>query len=969
MTFPNDLSSVPEGALSVADNIIIDRDNEAEPRRGLDYVAHGGVQSQFSEPTFRANKLFFYQSQTLAQYSSNLLAYHNSSTGWSPYSGTYAPPSATVPMRSAQANQNFYFTTSQGVYKLDSYSGTPAAIGVPPGLDITTTLTATVTPTGTTTSGSNVVTAVSAITGIAVGMTIVDTGHSGIPANTVITSFTANTITLSANASASNTGTALSIAAPSTWLSWYNASANSQVSTAYRIVWGIKDANNNVIYGAPSQRSDITNTGTANAAINVNFTIPAGITTAHFYQIYRAAAVILGSNPNDEMNIVYEGNPVAADITNKYLTICDILPDALRIGATIYTAQSQEGIANGNAPPPLAADLATFKNCLFFGNTQGLQSYSLTLLGVGAPTGLVSGDTIVIGVQTYTADTTETVSTGHFQVVPVFLQSQTGSTHTSTTVDSLASTTGVTVGMTVAGTGIPVGTFVTAIPGGTSITISQAATASASVSITIAGDSAAQAIRDTALSLVRVINRNASSTVYAYYLSGPNDLPGKMLFQARTVGQVAFTSQSARATSWSPVITSAQTSTNDKFKNALFYSKVSQPEAVPLANYIFVGSADKAILRIIALRDSLFILKEDGIFRLYGTDPTNFQVSPLDYTSILIAPESAVALNNQIYAFTTQGVVAVGEQGVQIMSHPIEGDLTSLIAANYSLLQTSTFGVAYESDRAYYLFCISNAADTQPTQYHRYNYITNAWVRGTMTKTCGGVNPADNRLYLGNGLLDIIDVERKNLTYSDYADYSSTQTISGVTGSIVSITSPDTIIIGSILWQSATVFGTVASYDSIGGTVTTTLPTAFANGSVDVLAPIQTDLVWIPTSFGNPGMSKQIREATPLFKSDFNGTAYVGFSSDISPDTEYEAIAGGSVGAWGLFAWGGPFETLLGVPYGGDPRRRPIRVVVPRNQQRCSLLTVSFTHAYGFSPWLLSGISLNGNISSERTGN
>lgn len=962
-TFQNDLSAVPEGALSQADNIFIDRDGEAEPRRGLDYMTHAGVQSAFSDPTYRANRLLFYQGQTLCHYDTSLLAYHNATTGWANYTGTFSPPSATVKVRSAQANQNFYLTTASGVMKLDSYTGTPGAIGVPPGLDATASLAVGVSPTGTTVNTSKVISSLSSSAGLAIGQSITGTG---IPSNTIITSFTSTTLTLSNAATASNSGVTLTISAPSTWL----AIGSGACTTAYRVLWGVKDANNNLIFGAPSQRSEITNVTALPAAVIVNFTVPPGITTAHFYQIYRAAAVATGIEPNDELGLVYEGNPLTADISAGSISVLDIVPDALR-GATIYTAQSQEGLANSNEPPPLALDLAVFRNCLFYGNTVGLQGYNLTLLGTGTPTGIQSGDTITIGGIAYTAASSEVAASGQFAVAAVFSLTTTGTTSNgSTSLSSVGTTTGIAPGQTITGVNIPTGTFVVSIISST-VTMSQAATGTNS-GVTFIGDSAGQAIRDTALSLVRVINRYASSTVYAYYESGPTDLPGKILFQARTVGAAAFPVVSSRSTCWNPALPTSgttQSSTNDAFKNAIFYSKVSQPEAVPLGNFIFIGSADKNILRIIALRDSLFVLKEDGIFRVYGTDPSNFQVSPLDYTAILIAPDSAVAINNQIYALTTQGVVAIGEQGVQIMSHPIESDLTSLFAANYSLLQTSSFGVSYESDRAYYLFCIANAADTGPTQYYRYNYITNAWVRGTLAKTCGAVNPQDNKLYLGNSGLNIVDIERKTLTYADYADYASTQTISAVSGLVVTISSSDTIVVGSVISQSATLFGTVASIDPIGGTVTMTLATAFNLAAADVLAPIATAITWIPVAFANPGMSKQLREVSLLFRSDFNGTAQVGFSSDINPGALYESIAGGAVGGWGEFAWGGPFETPLGAPWGGNNRRRPIRVAVPRNHQRSSLLTVSFAHAYGFSPWLLQGISLIGNIVSERVAN
>ena len=70
-THPSDLSSVPDGALSRADDIVIDKEDTAEPRRGFNRSS-----GAFSDSTYRAAKLFMYQDYLFAQYSTNLLAYY-----------------------------------------------------------------------------------------------------------------------------------------------------------------------------------------------------------------------------------------------------------------------------------------------------------------------------------------------------------------------------------------------------------------------------------------------------------------------------------------------------------------------------------------------------------------------------------------------------------------------------------------------------------------------------------------------------------------------------------------------------------------------------------------------------------------------------------------------------------------------------------------------------------------------------
>lgn len=62
----------------------------------------------------------------------------------------------------------------------------------------------------------------------------------------------------------------------------------------------------------------------------------------------------------------------------------------------------------------------------------------------------------------------------------------TGNTHSNTTVDTISSMTGIEVGMSISGTGIPANTTITALPGGSVVTISHAAVSSLStITLTI----------------------------------------------------------------------------------------------------------------------------------------------------------------------------------------------------------------------------------------------------------------------------------------------------------------------------------------------------------------------------------------------------------------------------------------------------------------------------------------------------
>lgn len=661
---------------------------------------------------------------------------------------------------------------------------------------------------------------------------------------------------------------------------------------AYRIVWGYTDANDNLILGAPSQRADITNSSGVTRDISLTFSIPTGVTTSFIYQVYRSAAVTSSVEPNDELQLVYEGNPTAGEISAGTITITDITPDELR-GATIYTASSQEGLVNQNERPPLCTDLASFRDSIFFANTTSKHRYQITMLSVGGSLGVQDNDTLTIDSVVYTGKTAgETIASGFFQV--------------------------------------------------------------------FTGGSASQNIDDTARSLVRVINRYASSTVYAYYLSGPGDLPGLILLEERNIGGSSFAINASRSSSWSPtdIPTSgtAETSSNDRFKNGLFFSKDLQPEAVPLPNFYQVGDKDSEILRIVPLKDALIIFKEDGIFRLTGYYPS-FDIELLDSSARLIASGTPAILNNQIFCLTDQGVSIVSDS-VRIISRPIEETLLSLFAADINLVASVSFGVGYEVERKYYLWVPSSASDTYPTQAFVYNVFTNTWVRHTIAATAAVTT--NTQLYYGDPSSNFILKDRRSFTFTDYADFVEQLTITATNGNVITLNDVSRVEIGDLIRESATVFANVDSIDALNSTVTVTTNPGFTNTTVDHYAAIDTEIQWTPAAAGNPGITKQFHTTQLVFRKDFTGQGYMTYLSDLVPSQTDVTLEGSEIGAWGLFTWGG-------VPWGGDERKRPVRQWVPRDKQRCSQLTVGFKHAYAFSAWQMQGLALHFTPGTDRT--
>lgn len=798
-THPNDLSAVPKGAMLVADNAIIDREDVCQSRRG--FRRYGA-----SLGSYAVTQLFSFQNRILVAYGTNKMAYDSDGQGaWTEYAQQIATPLSGARLRSVQSNQNFYVTSTAGMMKLDAYNSAFTPAGVPPALD----------GEGTTTGSSG----------------FLDDGFQ----------------------------------------------------VAYRMVWGYRDANNNLILGAPSQRVVVENSEVAGRDVSLTFTIPAGITTSFFYQVYRSGQYPSGVEPDDELQLVYEDTPTSGQIAAKSFTFTDSTPDSLR-GATLYTCPSQEGIANANTPPPLCTDTTLYREFVFYGNASQKQGLFLTYVG-----GLTTDDTITIGGVTYTGKGTENIAAGEFEIA-----------------------TGGTV---------------------------------------------ATDIQDTALSLVRVINRYASNTgVYAYYVSGYADLPGKMYLEARTFGTSAFAvtaGSSGAGQCFDPTLPVSGTSvisSSNPLPNAVYYSKSGQPESVPIGNYLLVGSAEYPVRRIVALRESLFILKDDGIFRLIGTGPGSFEVALLDNTAVIEGIDSACAFNNQVWAMSNQGVISISDTGVAVMSRPIEKDVIQVTAPQYTNFQSATFGFAYESDRKYILATVTDESDQYATQEYVYNSFTNSWTRWTRTFNCGFVNPANNRIYWGHPSNGYVYVERKSFTTSDYADEDIGVTVTGSSGTTVELSSTSGVTAGMSLEQGS-LQSYIVSVDS-GTAITVENVFAWASGPATANVPIAVVLKWVPQTADNAGVLKQFREVTVMYSTANFNEMTIAFNSNFSMDFEEYDLVPFPGNGFGTLPFGsGVFGASESQPQG-------IRTYVPLQKQRALWITPVLASSRCFAGFALNGITI-----------
>jgi hypothetical protein len=760
-TYADTIGNVPEGSLSQAVNVVLDKIDIITPRRGFDTLPGtitGNVKSlhQYTTSDF-TNYL-------LAHHNTNVLShYDDTSDTWTAYSGTYLPPTSANVVRTVEANKNLYFTTSKGVQKLDSISAAPIDAGAPEALN----------------------------------MVVTSTGVNG--------------------------------------------PVESMNSVGYRALFGYKDANDNLILGAPTSKLQYDNGSGSSSFATLRIYIPTPpVAVGWFVQLYRTKNMpFSGPDPEDagdEMQLVKEYSLSNTDITNKYTDLTDKLADELRDTA-LYTNATQEGDLNANYQPPQCTDATVFQNHMFFANTERKYETTFTILATDVTGGLNLDDTITLAGVTYTAKATESVASNQFAL-------------------------------------------------GTSGIVSQ--------------DN-----ESTARSLVNVINNSSSNTtVWASYASTDNSIPGMVRVYERDYGDAtAFTVISSAGGAFTPDLTSVKTSENEKRANRVYFSKEQQPESVPLLNYFDVGSANSPILRILPLQSILLIFKTDGIYRLTGTTQSVFQVTLMDNTTSLIASESLVAFNNTAIGFFDQGVAQVSSSSVQVVSRPIEGDLLRIRGETAATLSSLACGISYESDRKYLLCLPTDSADTINTIVYVYNTSTTSWTTYDLSKFTGIIRNKDDKLYLG--AVASVSQERKDYNEFDFVDESIPTTVSVVDGTNTKLTvnNISDMVVGYIYRESDSKFSSISAIDIVNAQITVVDPLAWTVGTFEVLPYIPTTIEWNPVTAGTPQILKQFAECVLLVEKPVSD-ATLSFKTLMSADYEDVMLQDETIGLWGLFPWG-----------------------------------------------------------------
>lgn len=983
---------VPEGSYERLDNCVVVNDNIVRKKRGSSlFYSIGAVRS--------GRNLLAFQDKLLGITDSTAQVYNQDVNGDFSSLSTLGGSTFTVASgtkgREVESNGNLYFTADGGVFKIESVT----ANVIPSGVDAATDL------------------QIFQLTKSAIETFFrpnsqvsyrVVFGRKDANNNTVIGAPSQIVSSTNPVISAAATLAATTVTVTSTA---HGLTTNDVIYVINADSTGVPDGNYTITVTGANAFTFTSNTGTAGTTLQygtfktttLDFSIPAGITTEYFYRIYRSSVSASQTITADEstLQLVDEVNLSSAQITTGFVIYTDDTPEILR-SAFLYTNPNTgepRGIGEANEKPPQCRDMALFKNAVFYANVQ--TSYLLTLNVVtsnattfpdGAEFTVISGATTrnyvgaldpKVGNRTLRAAsvtfllTAVTVTqTGHGfsngDIIAVAEALDSSGNQLSTLPQGLYTVSGAAANTFVI-------TALAAPLGLTSISIAGVSTAAGKRIYYIENSNTttvASALADTARSIVRALNRDPSASVFAYYVSAQDGIPGQMVLRSKLVTATFHVNAvtSTIVTSFNPQIpTTGSTAigTRDDGQGILYFSKPFQPEAVPLANNILVGSESAAILRIAALRDSLIVLKEDGCFRVNGTNYSNFQVTILDSTVNLKAADSLAVLDNKVYGFTNQGVTAVSETTAQIVSRAIEPAMVSILGN--SLLVANTHAVGYESERLYILTTIDPTASTASRVYV-YNHLTNAWSTWNSSVFLDGIiNPVDDRLYTIN-LSNTIYRERKNQNFLDFCERSYAAVVSTTPSTMsatLAITGPDGVVGDAVVFNSVVskITAVVGSGASAVYTFATVIPFSPAN-SVTLYKAIVSEIRNSPFYAGQISNLKQFSEFQLDFRNRGSCSAFDVYFvsdstlSDITSWSSQVSSPGWGFESWGFFEWGEEDDINIPLETTSTP---PARLYVPLETQRGTYIQSNITHSVAAENINLQSLTFTTRMYKQRT--
>lgn len=439
--------------------------------------------------------------------------------------------------------------------------------------------------------------------------------------------------------------------------------------------------------------------------------------------------------------------------------------------------------------------------------------------------------------------------------------------------------------------------------------------------------------------------------------------------------------------------------------NRLWWSASREWENAPILNNEDIGSPDAKIQALVATVTSMFILKEDGIWRLTGTDG-DWNIESLDPATKIVAPNSAAVVDGSVYALSNGGIVKISDGGVTKISTEIGleiDDYYRRLAAD-PLTARDIEGVGHAEDHAYMMSfpqqgALNNGSYPGPTIVYRYHVPSKHWTKnsysnnsqannGSSTLGIGAMctvkatrydtsavpeNYIERLVVCHRAISNSIGIERRSGQFSDYCDYdmgyqvaSSYTTATGVINFGSSI--PSSVRVGDVVWAVVNAAPGTLTYRAPIIAVGTNSVTIATGGAIPALSTwpaiglvtmvfmqqIDSSLAYMPF-LANKGFSNtHASDLTVQFGSQaMFGSASVQWFTDLN-----SSPGGGNIAGFGYAQWE---NGLLGLSRDAItlPATRSMTCIAPQNAQRGAYIQITISHGAAWEPFDVCGIQLS----------
>jgi hypothetical protein len=693
-------------------------------------------------------------------------------------------------------------------------------------------------------------------------------------------------------------------------------------------------------------------------------------------EIYRSAAFTTSYTDEATDEMIHIGT-IQSTASNAFPDYTDDAPTTSNIGAALYTNETQAGANQENGRPPMCRDIAEYNSMMFYGGAIWPATLTFSIGAMGDDwrgsatgkqerfttftiTGTTSSNTTVSGVSA--ADIAKLhvgqrvfLDGGTPDVVDVRFAAGTlitaiGASSFTISAAALTSTVGFTIRVCdwiefsgTNGSGTTTGRFYMHTSyGGSAGTFYVDANDYEASSGVLPGGAVGLAYWANAYFKSAAVPMNMRVTALGdgYYVPWTFLVEEIGLLNRASPATITVKTSNPRVTQPRIDSSTGMTNTARGGQHGYTCSKLGQPEHVPpFENYNEIGSNEHAIQRIIQGRDSLFIFKTDGVWRVSGYSPESLTVDEFDRSMTLIHPDAVCAYDGRIAAWTNKGVVLMGDAGYDVISAPIATTLAAY--TNVSATSRGTWLAAWPYED---LLLLGTNSGTSVFAYHIRNQSWTKWTHATTAMHCAAQSA--NALYVGGIATSTATLLKSNSTTKDI-EYAIT--VSNVSGTTITISGGSgwTPAVNDLVIQSSVAYAISAVTSATVFTVQAAGLTAAA--ATAEVGPTST-VIFVGEDAGDPLSQKNWTQAKWFFFV-LRGVCRIVFS--FLTDRHLSTTTANY------------FETFQSSNF----TPKSLRVPVPRNSRKASGILPGFAIGGPRMAWLCSAMSMSFSGASARVGN